>query len=261
MNANSQKVGLACFSGSLVGGLASLQLSCHFWWLGILLGGAVGYVSYNFKEIPQTVKTVWQSLLERNKIKLGATIAGQFVSALLMVAFILCYLLLGSLIAVISVLQGVSFLFGNDLSVDSFCFFIFGTVSQYGLGLIWYNTIGRQKDETECAILTTVIMCTAPGLSMVAIPLVLVVVAIAIVFLVVYLLYTFTCFVTEVLKRTFILVHSEIRLLCFIDSALGSLVGYYTGNVLLGACAGLFLGVINYELISLRWLKLVKAQA
>jgi hypothetical protein len=66
-------------------------------------------------------------------------------------------------------------------------------------------------------------------------------------------------FLGQVAKRTFILIHSEIRLLCMTDAMLGALAGYFCGNALIGGVAGAILGVLNYKLVSVRWLKLVRA--
>jgi len=51
-------------------------------------------------------------------------------------------------------------------------------------------------------------------------------------------------------------IHSDIRLLCACDAALGTAVGYFSSNALIGALAGGVLGVINYEIITVRVMKL-----
>jgi len=61
--------------------------------------------------------------------------------------------------------------------------------------------------------------------------------------------------------RTFIYVHSERRTICFVDAALGALAGFFFGSAAVGAAVGAMLGIINYELVSVRWLKLVPAKA
>jgi uncharacterized membrane protein len=44
-----------------------------------------------------------------------------------------------------------------------------------------------------------------------------------------------------------------------VDAVFGVIVGWKFGNPLLGAIVGGVLGVINYQLVSIRWLKLVPA--
>jgi len=58
-------------------------------------------------------------------------------------------------------------------------------------------------------------------------------------------------------KILFILIHSDIRLLCGTDAAIGVVIGYFTGNVLIGGLAGGVFGVLNYEILSKRILHLV----
>ncbi|MBI2410046.1 hypothetical protein HYV30_03335 [Candidatus Kaiserbacteria bacterium] len=47
-------------------------------------------------------------------------------------------------------------------------------------------------------------------------------------------------------RHLFVLVHSEMRLLCFCDTALGAAIGYYLGHAVFGALAGGLLGVAHY---------------
>ena len=59
------------------------------------------------------------------------------------------------------------------------------------------------------------------------------------------------------IKTVFVLVHSNERLLCMVDAAIGVAVFHFTGNnIFLGMLAGGVLGVVNYEIISVRILKL-----
>jgi hypothetical protein len=58
-------------------------------------------------------------------------------------------------------------------------------------------------------------------------------------------------------KEIFVEIHSDIRLLCGVDAAIGAGIGYFTDNTLIGALAGGLFGVLNYYLISIKLLKLV----
>ena len=51
------------------------------------------------------------------------------------------------------------------------------------------------------------------------------------------------------------LIHSDIRLLCGTDAAIGAVVGFLFGYAIVGAIIGGFLGVLNYELVSKRLLR------
>ena len=52
----------------------------------------------------------------------------------------------------------------------------------------------------------------------------------------------------KALKSLFVLIHSEVRVLCALDSAVGATIGYFAGNAFVGALAGGLLGVFHYEL-------------
>jgi len=59
-------------------------------------------------------------------------------------------------------------------------------------------------------------------------------------------------------KETFIYIHSEMRVLCFVSAALGACVGYFLGSATIGAIAGCVFGIVNYEIVSKRILGVVK---
>ena len=63
------------------------------------------------------------------------------------------------------------------------------------------------------------------------------------------------------IKYLFIMIHSDLRLLCGIDTAIGTITGYLGDNALIGATVGDALDTINLEIISKRWLKLVPVKA
>ena len=68
-------------------------------------------------------------------------------------------------------------------------------------------------------------------------------------------------FILRFITQLFRLIHSELRLLCAVDAALGAAVGYLTGNALLGATFGGLFGVLNYEVITIRVMKLAGAKS
>jgi len=57
----------------------------------------------------------------------------------------------------------------------------------------------------------------------------------------------------------FVYVHSQRRTICFVDATIGAAIGYSFGSAIIGATAGALFGVINYEVVSVRWLRLVPA--
>ncbi len=63
------------------------------------------------------------------------------------------------------------------------------------------------------------------------------------------------------IKGVFIYIHYYLRVLCFVDSAIGATIGYFYGDTVIGAIAGAIIGAANYELVSVRWLKIVPARS
>ena len=55
----------------------------------------------------------------------------------------------------------------------------------------------------------------------------------------------------------FLYTHSERLKVVFVDTALGTVIGYFFGDPLIGAMAGAILHFIDYEIVSVRWLKLI----
>ncbi len=57
--------------------------------------------------------------------------------------------------------------------------------------------------------------------------------------------------------KLFKLVHSDRRLLCGLDAAIGAAAGIGFHNPILGALAGGLVSIADYEIVSKRWLKVV----
>ena len=58
-------------------------------------------------------------------------------------------------------------------------------------------------------------------------------------------------------KQLFLFIHSDMRLVCGVGSAIGTILGYLTGDVMVGALVGGVTGVLDFEIIAKRWLKTV----
>lgn len=56
-------------------------------------------------------------------------------------------------------------------------------------------------------------------------------------------------------------IHSNWRVLCLIDAAIGTAIGCLTGSAIIGGIAGAVIGALNYQLVSVRLLKLVPGHA
>src|SRR6185312_11953359 len=60
MNTIQLRIGLTCLFGAAIGTLLAFQFNQYFWWAGVLIGGAVGYLSYEFGRVVNACRTVWQ---------------------------------------------------------------------------------------------------------------------------------------------------------------------------------------------------------
>lgn len=260
-----KRIALACFIGAVIGALLALQFNHYFWWAGILLGGITGYLSYEFKAVMWAVKSVsgivWREMTQQkynipaipfDKIKT----VGKLVVSILFVLVPCCFTLVIALLIVASWAIVIFFLdlFPEDL----------GVLSNAGLTLVcllpgfaFISYVCQVFHETESnpSMIKSAIkeFIWLNGLVVLCF-----VIPRGLLWLTMRIPPAVT-FLIRVAKRTFILIHSEIRLLCMTDAMLGALVGYFCGNALVGGVAGAVLGVVNYKLVSVRWLKLVRA--
>lgn len=240
------KIFTSCALGAGIGTLIALQLNHYFWWTGMLVGGFVGYISYEFNKVISAVPLAWQYVVV-NKPKwkplwLGfwAATKGLCYFLLLILQWILMFMFFGSdkiialfpfvamPIAISPALMGIFILLffrGTPLKLKNFrealvnlnVFSVFCYYLPVGL---WFGgkwTINK-------------------------IP-------------------VFTPTIRRFFRYLFLLIHSEVRLLCGVDAAIGACVGYFSGNAIVGALAGGLFGVLNYEIISKRILKIAPANS
>jgi len=244
------KIGLACFLGSFIGALMALQFHL-FWWIGVIIGGAIGYISYSFKEIPATVKRVWTEMPEPKvigkslinvSIETGKSVLGALVAILAVVVLVIAIALWFN-----SLKQACLFIYGGfDVAklYTSYWYWVGGTLIMYIFVLLFLIADGGDR-ILGFRIASIAILAGTPALSFITVPAVVLLIAGVALWLVRHLLW-----------RTIKLVHSDIRLLCMMDSLVGALVGYFTGNALIGGLVGCALGVVDYKLVSVRFLKL-----
>ncbi|MFZ5559206.1 MAG: hypothetical protein ACOZAL_00170 [Patescibacteria group bacterium] len=258
----SLKVFLACFLGAGIGTLTALQINGYFWWLGLLVGGLVGYLSYEFKAVLKAVPGAWRTVVESWPTKEWWrgfwTYLGSWV--------------IFSLDACIGFLVLINILFWA-ISEWKTSYILYSVWTLFGMVvfLSLYTTAAtlRAEDLTEkkirkyratirewnpirlyfwllpkYTVLYSIWLLKGtlhiPGFIWKALP----------------ALGRFVKILFRFIKTLFILIHSEIRLLCGIDAAIGAAVGYFADNVIIGALAGGVFGLLNYEIISVRVLHL-----
>ena len=60
MENRTLKIFVSCALGAGIGALIALQLNHSFWWIGILIGGFIGYVSYESDKVIAAVPLAWR---------------------------------------------------------------------------------------------------------------------------------------------------------------------------------------------------------
>ena len=244
-----QKIAGACFIGAFIGSLVALQLH-HLWCIGLLIGAIVGYVVYEFKEIPATAKYVWNRMPEKKlmyeQMKDGLAIL------LILVSF--AGVMAALVIAMSSVLNTFCLCFEiRCLFPHPYWFYIGGT-SYMAIIAIMVHVIGRGGDDTKMQCFVLIVF--APAI----LPIVMISAIIGATCYGIYRLIHSSPTIARVFwklcYKTFRIVHSDMRLLCMTDAAIGTLIGFWSGNALIGGVAGAVCGIINYEIVSVRWLKL-----
>lgn len=238
MYRETSKVFLACAIGAGIGSLVSLQFSEIFCWVGFLLGGLAGYLSYEWKNVIKAIPRAYRATVNYRFTR------GYFSLIKWMVLWWLDAMLWGSVI-----LTFVSYYCANSEATENMPFvqdLIAGIAASlllslmivaFGLGYVsnseQENSRKRQewKDASILLFPPVFIFCAIVGISKFAITIL-------------------TRSLPQMLKTLFLLIHSEMRLLCGTDAMIGAVIGYFAGSAIIGALAGGIFGVFNYLIIT-----------
>lgn len=250
------KIFISCALGALIGTMVALRLNGFFWWIGLLVGGLVGYLSYEFKEVIAAFHQAWQEAtgwrLEKGWWEvLGLGVLTFLITAVTAVLFLIpIYLwpetkglasaavvfsgVIGGLGGLVLTSAGITFLIIQlDTPEDKFNYK--RDVEDVKRVLKFLNPIAL------CFYLIPVLIPVRLfRLVKIIIPKIPNAVAVLLVFV----------------KKFFLLIHSDIRLLCGVDAAIGTAIGYYADNVIIGMLAGGVFGIVNYQIISIKILRL-----
>jgi len=274
----SFKVFMASAVGAFIGSLIALQLTSNLWWVGMVVGGVIGYLGYDAKSVVRMIPTAshaarrsWHTiggLNYRVAVRLGGQVLRKAlrvlgVSIAIGVACGIGSALVGALwffegltpVALIGHETPANFFFGTpeDVFASRLCIAVCGMIvfllqSAWTLETYGLRGIREHKKDITLSLLYKV---TPLGFVTWYLPQALWFFAQCLFWIVV----SSGAFFWILFK----LIHSDLRLLCGIDAAIGAAIGYLSHNALIGALAGGALGVVNFELVSKRWLKLVRA--
>lgn len=240
MQRESGKIFLACALGAGIGSLVALELAAAFWWVGLLVGGAVGYLSYEWREVRAAVPKAlaaargWRSPPTYWKdVKSMCAVSVCIVSWALPAAAIglwaysyvddlsLIHIVVKLAISTMVVMAAIAILAGLGLFLVSPIIALNGDEG---------FTISP-RDILRRGFSPIVLFWDVPR-NIPSVPRLL----------------------GRFLRELFLRIHSQERLICGVDALLGALVGTYAGSAIVGALVGGVLGVVNYELVTLRWL-------
>jgi hypothetical protein len=227
----------------------------------MLAGGLAGYLSYEFKQMcqaaPKAFKSVWDW-------KLNPTGSWLFWKAICMY-FLECFLA-GFWTTII--FSAIAFAGGLSISIYNYSLVLLGGTIIIGLFFILiFALLDKNWEKLRCLegiedSINDSMQTLKYGNPIYVIFFVgkflLKNAWLFIVFLpdIILKICNFIVDICKFLKRIFILIHSDMRVLCGLDSALGAAIGYYFGNAIIGALAGGVLGVFNYKIISQKVLRL-----
>lgn len=270
MREDTKSIGFACALGAFIGALLALEFKARFqygmylWLVGALIGGSTAYIVVDFREFCSGVARAYRATIAwKPFVPFWKAFGARFLAHLSATFTIL--LVLGTII-----------LFG-DMEKNHLSARFFGDISMFFLGYIalaailitvlnpfsllepirrrekWLNETDsdykfrlhfEKKESFES------FLCTNP----IGIIIILFCLIVVKPFCLIYNVFWFD--IKKLVVKAFFYVHSDRRTICFVDSILGATAGFFYGSAFIGAVVGAVLGMANYELVSIRWLKL-----
>lgn len=244
MSKESWKVFLACALGAGIGSLVALELNQWLWWIGLIVGGLIGYFSYEWHAVVRAIPAAWKATGGVGGLLMGCAAMGLAMMSLVWAFF--------WVILPIVIIGGLA---GGDLNsapawaVTIIALLCLMSVAVNFIVLILSLTppIGADNSSPfEKALkanwrlfpLIVVFVHLPRGMHWLwgKAP-------------------RFIRFCKCLGWEFFIRIHSERRLLCGFDAMLGAGVGYFAGSAIIGALAGGVFGLINYAVVTKRILE------
>jgi len=230
------KIFVASGFGAWIGTLVALSTN-QMWWIGTIIGAVIGYLTYEFKEVLRAIKIVWKTTIRiRPDWKSWKLLIKHFFWLYI---FTLNLVPIGLAIAVLSeekfnkVPAILSLMCQACLGVTVFVFFL---------------SVSEMKTRSKDIVIENIKMfrsLTPFHVYLIYIPKIF------------YFLYRKGIPASVAfIKKVIVLIHSDIRLLCGFNAAIGTGIGYFAGSAIIGMLFGGFIGILNYELISKKVLHL-----
>ncbi len=247
------RIGIACFLGATLGATLALYFNHYFWWAGVLLGGFTGYISYEFKTVIYALADSWnwaRSEFGGIKFPTMRTISNNLAEVIgSSAALIIVGMALMSIGAtwVIPIFTAIGYPDEHKVGATLLFSFLIGIISM-GVGCAVAGRLKKFEAGSEIPSFKFLLLTTnSLTVFMWLVPILLIKFGRAIP----------DRIASRFVKRVFLLIHSDIRIICMTDATIGALVGYQFNNPLTGGVTGALLGIINYWVVSIRWLKIV----
>ena len=224
----SLKIFVACALGGGIGTFVALQLTPSFWWLGLIAGGFVGYASYDFKTVIVASREAWSKTVS---IKLTREQVGWLLVSLCCLSNFLFFILTVWLVD--------KYQFPNPkASKQAFALVFYCLVTMMaacirGAYLEQKKRGGFSAWEQQKFLM----LHFNPIAALFGWPALVLRTIFKYFWKAIVLFPRAVCISGAFIKMVFILIHSEIRLLCMLDAAIGAGVGYYFGSALIRALA------------------------
>ena len=249
----SLKVFLSCALGAFVGALVALQINHNFWWIGLVAGFVTGYLSYEFRTVIKAIPLAYRSATNWRPDKAWWQEYAEHIRE----AWFVGSGLVSGPVVLLMMIDLRNHIVHKSAAVPMLS--LYGLAIWLSLGLyfgIGMGILTVQLERMKMPILGNRYFfyefwfLDLPCLSYRALTLL-------------------PCGVRKLggaLKvcgnfawHLFRMIHSEVRVLCGADAAVGAAIGYHFGNAIIGAVAGGLWGVLNFEIFSIRVLKCVPA--
>lgn len=247
------RIALACFIGGCLGALIALYMNQDIWWIGIIIGGIIGYISYVTPEIPAAVR----HLLRTDLREVAGSILGFVVLWLRACAFT-GVALTAIMITVFSIHNSHSFSASLELGVPYVPMFpwwtqTLATVVMAAIGFLCHKLWPEKMKFVPTCI---GFLCLSPLGFIVALPSMVILTGIMFALLIIVAAIAGFCLILRIIFEILKFAHSYAAVLCAAYAMIGAIVGHQYENPILGGVVGAIVGIATHELVSVRLLKL-----
>jgi hypothetical protein len=264
MSRQAVKVFLACAFGAGIGSLIALQVAVMFCGIGLLVGGLAGYLSYEWKKVIMAVPKAYRATTNYRFPAHYCETVGWFgiytASSMLWMPLVLFFVI--GVFSLIPPANPAISLGPNMLCTGILGFYLaaclLATLLVAGVMLPGFAERAKKEGDADYAegkakLRHAAFIAFPPFVIFWHLPKLLIphvrqtpqffwgcIASMAL----------SVIFVKRFCWNLFLLIHSEMRILCGIDAMIGAAMGFFAGSAIIGALAGGILGVFNYTVIT-----------